>query len=273
MASEPIMWVRAGTYQPPQASRMGPDGELITEKFPATAQPPSDHPLAGRNVRRWEMMMDNAGNVLRVVYTGGASDYQVDHPNYGAQIKRRHRLRGWLPYSACPVALVRSGALDPNALTVKVTGQDQCAPGTYSAGKPCPHMLAEEKARKDRNRRREEARAERFRGEAEKLQRAVMQQQAENSATTADAMKTLTDVIKALIGGGGRWPLERPNLTEEGFKEALEKRAAAPVEAVADDDELARMMMDADATASVADATDDTEPQAPAPAKPKKERK
>lgn len=258
MASEPIQWVRPN-YQPPRITRPGPDGEPIVEKFPATAKPPEDHPLFGKPVRRWELMVDDCGNVVRAVYSGGAADYQVDHPNYGAAIKARHRRGGWFPLASCPLVLARGGGgggggLDGRWLSPSIRDAEPCEPGTYSASRPCAHAQAEVKHRQQRNARREEKRADAFRSEAEKMQRAVLEQQGETNSVTTKTVQELAEMVKALIGGGGVWPMARPNLTQEEYEAELKKRAetrtAAP-EAPTSDDELAKLLMDADADEAV----------------------
>lgn len=267
MASEPILWVRPN-YQPPQITRPGPDGEPIVEKLPATALPPEDHPLHGQAVRRWELMVDEAGNEVRAVYSGAAADYQVDHPNYGAAIKTRHRRRGWFPMAACPLVLVRGGLLDPGYVRSMQPGDEPCEPGTYSAKRPCPHALAEAKFRKERNTRREAKRAEAFRSETEKMAREAQKNQEKQNDTLAELVRQQGELIKALIGGGGQWPLMRPNMTAEEFEAADKARMAENAALIADqvsaqtaeptsDAELEAMLMGADA--------DEPPPVAPTP--------
>lgn len=258
MASEPIMWVRAN-YQPPQITRPGPDGDPIVEKLPATAPPPDDHPLHGQPVRRWELMVDEAGNEVRAVYSGGAADYQVDHPNYGAAIKQRHRRRGWFALASCPLVLVRGGQLDAGYVRSVQPGDEPCEPGTYSAKRPCKHALAELKFRKERNTRREAKRAEAFRSETEKMAREAQKNQEKQNDTLAELVRQQGELIKHLLGGGGQWPLARPNLTAEEFEAADKERMAEAAALLAQqpgepttDAELEAMLMGADTDEPVA---------------------
>lgn len=263
MAQEPIMWVRASGagYKPPSITRTGDDGEPIIEKFPATAPPPEDHPLYGKPVRRWELMVDAAGNLVRAVYSGGAADYQVDHPNYGAAIKGRHRKLGWFPYGACPVVLANSGMLERRLLCPDVSAGHQCEPGTYSANRPCAHAIAEAKSRKERNARKEAKRAEAFRPEAERLARAAQATQTQQNDTLIKLVEQQNAIIQALVGGGGRWPLERPALTEEEFIEADKARHADNRANPPTDDELEQMMRAADADEAEPVVSPEPEPE------------
>lgn len=252
MASEPILWVRGPQYKPPQIVRPGPDGEPVAEKLPATAQPPEDHPLAGQAVRRWELMVDEAGNRVRAAYSCAAADYQMDHPQYGAAIKLRHRNRGWFRLGHCPIVLVRSGAIDPSYLHAAIRGESPCERGTYSDRRPCPHALAEERFRQERTSRREAKRADAFRSETERLARQTQENQAAQNANIADLVRTQTELIRSLLGGGGRWPMARPHLTGEEYEAALKQRAAENAAAAAEptpDEELERLLADADADA------------------------
>lgn len=248
MGSEPIMWVRAngGQYVPPQITRPGPDGEPVVEKLPATARPPDDHPLAGEIVRRWELMLDHCGNVNRVVYSGGASDYQVDGPNYGASLRARHRRLGWFDYGMCPLVLIKAGQLDPMYVAPEIRTGHACEKGTYSSSRPCKHTLAEEAHRKMRNAKREAKRADAFKSEVEKMAKTAADNQAQQNATMLQLVQQQSEFIKALIGGNGQWPMTRPNLTPEQYETALKVSSAPVAEAPASEDELERMLREAD---------------------------
>lgn len=269
MAQEPILWVRPGNYKPPQFTRTNDEGEVIVEKYPATAKPPEDHPLFGKRVQRWDLMVDHCGNQVRTVYTGGAADYGVGHQNYGAPLKRRHRMLGWFPLGECPLRLVLAGELAANHVSKSLRGKPPCGPGTHSAGRPCEHALAEEQARKDRNTRVQAKIADKYKSESEKLQRAALEAQGKSNDNLTSVVENLAKTVAALVGGGG-WPAKRPNMTEEEYRAELEQRAkdkiaeSAASEPVADDDELSRLMMEAEAEAE-AEIVADEETNEPAP--------
>lgn len=284
--SEPILWVHK--HRPPARSRIAPNGDQVVEKFPNTAPPPEEHPLFGQRVRRWELMLDPQGNVLPCVYSGGASDYEGNHPQYGRQLRRRQRRTGWMPWGACPIALRDTGSVQPRHLSPQ--HQDRairpCVNGSFGDGEdgrpgPCPHMLVEKEFRAERNRRREASRMRAFQSEADK----ILAQNAENLAKQGEAqtelLSTVTELIKSLTGNG-QWPFARPNMTPEEYAKAYhaaQAAAAAPQAApapaageppatgneLASDDELERLMREADAAAF--------EDDPPAPPPPRKGRR
>lgn len=155
--SEPITWVHpnSGTGVK-QVSTRQKDGSLVVDKYPHTAPPPKDHPLAARGFRRWEKMVDSYGHVVRAVLTEASSSYDTNS-SYTQYQRAKMRAKGWIVYGECPKAQLLVGAVDPFSLIPENREGVPCQRGTFDNGEargslgPCPCVQAEIAARRKNN--------------------------------------------------------------------------------------------------------------------------
>lgn len=129
---EPCVWADevARNAQPRRVN-----GRKIVERFPQTAE-------NGRLGRRWDKIVDPAGNVVNAPITTAGSLFDLDDP--GARyIKRKHVALGFFPLGSCPVALVMAGELQKEAIDESMHGERPCQRGSYTRVNPCPHALRE----------------------------------------------------------------------------------------------------------------------------------
>lgn len=190
------------------------NGEAVRVKHPQSGHQGDYDSLVrmkGEGTRWWTVVKSD-GSIVYYVLTNGAGDM---NPNteYALDRKQKAKFYGWFRLGQCPVALLRAGEMHKGhfapvrALNAdgspKVDSQGKpvfeessllaanpCQPGTYSLDRPCPHALAEAKARSERNTVKE---AESAQAHADKREAA----QREQTTAITEAMGKQTDALMA----------------------------------------------------------------------------
>lgn len=136
---EPIHWAVRGGLGREKAIRK--DGKRSMIKYPQTAR----NSLGVK--RRWELMVDGAGNTVRAVLTNASADLNTSGP-YAQRMRAKWKAFGWFPVARCPLALVAVDELHTDFIDESIIDDKACKPGTYSESRPCEHTLAEIKSRR-----------------------------------------------------------------------------------------------------------------------------
>ncbi len=129
---EPCVWADEVFRQ---AAPRRVNGRKVVERFPQTAG-------NGTLGRRWEKIVDPAGNVVNAPVTTAGSLFDSDDPG-SRYIRRKHAALGFFALAKCPVALVAAGELAREAIDESLWKEQPCERGTYSNAKPCPHTVRE----------------------------------------------------------------------------------------------------------------------------------
>lgn len=145
-------------------------GRPLVEKIPGIGYVGNDlahmFPMT-QAASRFTEFLRHDGHTASIVLTSAAAHVQDEDNSY--ERDRRHKARhlGWIEFGKCPCAMLMNGDIKPEQLQSKeckgpqndkrgkdgaledaVTGRP-CAPGTYGKSHPpCPHFLAERKARR-----------------------------------------------------------------------------------------------------------------------------
>ena len=136
------------------------NGRKIVEKFPQSAR--------GRG-RRWEKVVDKAGNIINSPTTNCGSLFDLDDPA-ARDIRRKQRALGMFPLRSCPVALVMAGEMGRFSIDSKLHEELPCEPGSYNERKPCKHALQEAELRRVAHNEEMSQRIARIRTDEEKLE-------------------------------------------------------------------------------------------------------
>jgi hypothetical protein len=171
-------------------------GEPVMEKIPQRAHDGDSDPRKPVMVHAtWIHYLRHDGHCTRVKITNAAADLDTDQLN-GKYHRAKARHYGWIPLSACPCAMRVAGQIAAAQLrSEEARTGSPCAPGTHSEMRPCPHVLAEEAARKEARRRIQAARDVAFEPEAQKLLKGQQQQTTEIVTGVANA---LADAVRSL---------------------------------------------------------------------------
>lgn len=147
---EPVFWTATVPHfndQDREIRRVA-EGEELIERVPQRAHAGTseyDNPTRLNN-QRWIHVIRHDGHRSRVVITNAAGHTDTFTP-YAAYIGAKADYLGWLRVDCCPVQMLAAG-FDPKKLVDKsLIGQPSCVRGSFSEEQPCPHLLAEEKAR------------------------------------------------------------------------------------------------------------------------------
>lgn len=205
--AEPILWVNKAQ----RSATVVVDGEQRTERIPQrghTGSSDYDRPELAR-FKRWERYIKACGTDARVPLTNAAAHLQHDD-GYGKMIHRKGRALGWIPRGNCPCTMLLAGELLPKHIVDKsLLTQQPCAPRTYNVEEPCPHLLAEQKARQAAHTERERKRAISLKSEVEKLLEGQKEQTKEIVGAVATGMKEAIEAVMAAApqqpkGKGGK---------------------------------------------------------------------
>lgn len=188
----PITWVhRDKGNGARQVQTRQADGSVVVDKYPCTAPPDSDSNLP-KNFRRWEKLVDSAGNVVRPCVTEASSSYDKNSP-YAQHQRAKWKANGWIYYGECPKTSVMTGTVDPFALLPANRSGEPCQRGTYDMGEsrnalgPCKCVQAEIAARQANNRRA----MERLEGKYKNDQSKALESQVESAKNASVSMETL----------------------------------------------------------------------------------
>jgi hypothetical protein len=161
MANEPVMWVRSqhkGAFRRPRVwdekkqRYVQPVDEFdrpLIERVPAKGYVGNDlanmRPMPGN---RSVTFLRADGNIVDVPLTTGAS-LPVRENEYRSDRLRKARYFGWLPVGCCPLREVVKGLSKQHLLAREAREGEPC-PDHELGGEnpPCPHYLAELKARR-----------------------------------------------------------------------------------------------------------------------------
>lgn len=232
----PITWVhRDRGNGAKQVRTRQPDGSVVIDKYPCTAPPDKDSGLP-RGYRRWEKLVDAAGNVVRPCLTEASSSY--DKNSAYAQLQRaKWKANGWIYYGECPKASVMVGSVDPFSLIPGNRTGEPCPRGTFDMGEardslgPCKCVKAEIEARQLANKRAMERLEGKYKNEQSKALESQMQS-AQNAsvsmetlaATMAQQTQLIAQLAQAATGGTAAAPAP-----------AAKKKAKAVIEAEAEE--------------------------------------
>lgn len=191
--SSPITWVHpnSGTGVRQVTTRQ-PDGSLVVDKYPHTAAPPADHPLAKRGFRRWEKVVDAYGHVIRACITEASSSYDTNS-SYSQYQKAKMRKNGWVNYGECPKAALLVGTIDPFSLIPANRTGAPCERGTFDNGEgraalgPCKCIQAEIAARRKSNK----LAMDKLEGKYKSEQSRTLDAQAKSAETTSASFEQL----------------------------------------------------------------------------------
>jgi hypothetical protein len=228
MAREPVLWAHkadrhrtliAKVFNPATGQLepvIDPDTGLpVREKVPQRAHDGNstnyDNPPLAR-MQRWMHVLRHDGHVVRMVINMAAAD--IEGADFVGRERRAKALFfGWIPVGMCPFAMLASGQLRPQQV-VMLGGGDQaqiedaaraararaCDPRTCSESRPCEHYIAEERARKDRQKRKQAKTDAGFQSEADRLLKGQEQQTEKIVTGVSEAM------AKAFASAGGMSP-------------------------------------------------------------------
>lgn len=125
------------------------DGKRLRVKRPqAPHQGDYEQPvrLRGEGSRYFTVVKTN-GNAVFYTITSGAGDADTDS-EYARERKQKLRACGWYRLGSCPVALLKNAELQPgHFFDQSLLTEMPCNQGTHSLANPCPHALAEQRAR------------------------------------------------------------------------------------------------------------------------------
>jgi hypothetical protein len=246
MAREPVLWCAAAKSQRTiPARRWNPEtqqmesvidietGLPVIEKIPQRphdGDSPPDKPTFA-NLRRWIHVLRHDGHVVRMPINMAAADVEgLDFVGRERRAKARHY--GWIPVGMCPLALLAAGDLRPQQLAMLGVAEPEtierkarelrveaCDPRKCGEVSPCPHYLQEEKARKERQNRRQAKINAAFQSEADKLLKGQQQQTSEIVAGVSKVM------AETFAGAGGM------SLSPEQLADLVGKAVAAAMAA------------------------------------------
>lgn len=202
--ADPILWV--GKTQ--RTRRIVVDGEARTERIPQRGHAGNsdyDAPTLAPG-KRWELYVKGDGNAMRVPLTNAAAHLDDSTP-YGQMIRAKARFLGWYPLGSCPCALLLTGELRANHFADKsVLNAEACKPRTYNVEEPCPHALAEQKARQEAHARADAKRCRNVQPDVERLLAAQKDQTKEIVSGLRDAV---VEIAGAMRGGADAAPPKR----------------------------------------------------------------
>jgi hypothetical protein len=182
--AEPILWVNKARRK----VTIRVDNEEREERFPQrghTGSSDYDKPTEA-TFKRWERYIKACGTDARVPVTNAAAHLD-DQSEYGRMIRAKAKTLGWIPVGLCPCAMIMTGALNARLVVdPDVRKGKPCQPGSYAIDKPCPHLVAEQKARRAAHAIREQKRAIALKGDVEKL----LEGQQEQTKQLVDAVST-----------------------------------------------------------------------------------
>lgn len=133
---EPCVWA-GETYR---ETRRRENGLLITERYPQSAG-------NGRFGKRWERLVDPAGNILNAATSNAGSNFDPDD-GAARYLRRKYTAMGFFPLRRCPVALVMAGEMNSLAIDQSLLNERPCDPTSHNDKRPCPHALQEIECRK-----------------------------------------------------------------------------------------------------------------------------
>lgn len=130
--------------------------------------------------------------------TNAAADLDTD-ASFPRERRAKARYFGWINVGRCPLAAVIAGDLQKGQIIAKevrdLETSAACAHGSYGETRPCPHYLAESKARKALQAK-ETMRLEKSnRSEADKLITAQQEQTKEIVSGVAGALATAIGAV------------------------------------------------------------------------------
>jgi len=127
------------------------NGKMVTIKFPQRGHAGDYEDRRRAPGTRFLWMIDHHGFEFAHCLTNAAA--HLDHTGpYGQHMMAKARHFGWYQPGQCPCALLTTGELTRHHIvSPDVRAGTACKPGSYSYEDPCPHSLAERKARQDQN--------------------------------------------------------------------------------------------------------------------------
>lgn len=192
-AQEPVFWTSTvPNYNDADRNvRYVRDGQVVHERVPQGGHLGSyddKRPHPGRN---WFRFLTHTGNVVALRPVNGAAHYDLN-TGYAQMELARCNAQGWLHYGRCPISLVQSGEIAAGHIAAASILEDRpCPPNSHDETNPCPHMLAEDRARKERNAKVEREREAMYKSEeAKRLE--------EQSKTQNATLAALAEVLRRL---------------------------------------------------------------------------
>lgn len=169
---EPIYWLRVRPGGDNRADReitTVVNGRKVVEKVPQRARMSDEAGQGQFGGQRWIRVVRHDGHDVRVTMTNGAAHFDMN-TSYAAQMRRKARFLGWIPIDACPVQKLLAGEMtEDHFVDKKLLTEQPCVRGSYSASKPCPHLIAERDARRVQNKADWDERAVSYKTEADKI--------------------------------------------------------------------------------------------------------
>lgn len=127
------------------------DGKRVRERIPQRGHVGEYDNYTMAPGVRFIRVIRHDGHIVDSVLTNGAA-HMDPHSAYGQYIQAQHRHFGWFGAGECPCALVASGRFSRECLVHPANRDAQpCEPGSYSGQKPCPHTVAELRARREQH--------------------------------------------------------------------------------------------------------------------------
>src|SRR5690242_13691251 len=211
--ANPILWAHHAKSQREVRRNVG--GKIVVEKIPQRGHVGNsdyDKPEIQRG-QRWAHVVDHAGNAVRVPLTTGASLFidAVEDQGYEKYQRAKFRGLGWYDVGRCPCAMLANGELQASHFaSPEVAASEACRPGTYKESAPCPHSVAEMRARQAQQKIVQAEKDERFKPEAEKILAGQREQTKEIASSIADTMAgAVREIVKALPQAAAPEPQEK----------------------------------------------------------------
>lgn len=127
------------------------NGKRVTEKFPQRGHAGDYEDRRKAPGVRFIRVIDHHGHEIFHTLTNAAAHLDHTAP-FGQYMMAKARHFGWYMPGQCPCALIATGELHKDHIVSdEVRNGQPCPPNSYSYENPCPHSVAERKARQAQN--------------------------------------------------------------------------------------------------------------------------
>lgn len=219
--TEPILWQSTKLAQNDadrQTIVANPDGTTTVIRHPQHGHIGSYENRQRVAGSRYANVLTNVGNIVPLVMTNAAADTN-SAGQYGQMMRAKAKYLGWFSPGMCPIALIAVGELDPAKVFAKGLLEERtpCERGTHDEARPCPHTLAEIRARRSAHEADQKRRAEEYKSESDKAQAEananaskMLEQMVAQGASQSAMMAMFADFMKAVMSGGVPVPPNTP---------------------------------------------------------------
>jgi hypothetical protein len=195
---EPIFWTSTvpGYNTADRERRTIRDGKEVVERVPQIGhQGDYEHKSLAQGIRYIEVVR-HEGHIINQVLTNAAAHLDIN-TGWFQQQRGKALYWGWYPIATCPVALLRTGELQPRHIKdASLLNAQPCEHGTYDREHRCPHSISEQAARSKWWATAEAERVAAYKDPTDRMIEAGREQSRELANVVADAIKTIADTKK-----------------------------------------------------------------------------